>query len=117
MGNISKRLIEARGDRTQAEFARFLGIKNQVTLQRYETGERTPNGIILYQIASRLGISMEELLLGSETAQNTMVVREASPEYGSKRNLSTLIKEIADVSGLDENEIRQAIAALMAVKK
>lgn len=50
-----------RGERSQMEFARFLGISNQVTYHRYENG-RVPRASGLQQIASRIGITVDELL-------------------------------------------------------
>ena len=46
---------------SQAEFAKFLGIPNQVTYHRYENG-RVPKAHILQVIATRLGITVDELL-------------------------------------------------------
>lgn len=67
MENISQKFSEglkrARGDRSQAEFARFLGIEHQATYQRYEAG-RVPDGEVLHQIATRIGVTMEHLLTG-----------------------------------------------------
>ena len=67
--NFSKALLKARGDRNQAEFARFLGLNSQQAYQRYEAG-RIPKGDVLYRIACLLGTTMEALLLGPN-AQNT----------------------------------------------
>lgn len=55
------RLKTARGNLSQAEFARFLGIKHQQTYQRYEGGQ-IPSGDILHQIAFRLGVKLDDLL-------------------------------------------------------
>lgn len=58
-------LIKARGNRSQAEFARLLEIPNQQTYQRYEKG-LVPSGIILHQIATRLGVTVDQLLTGGK---------------------------------------------------
>jgi transcriptional regulator with XRE-family HTH domain len=58
---FAERLKTARGERSQAEFARFLGIKHQQTYQRYEAGQ-IPSGDVLHGIAIKLGVTMNELL-------------------------------------------------------
>jgi transcriptional regulator with XRE-family HTH domain len=58
---VAKNLRAMRGGLSQAEFARFLGIPNQATYHRYESG-RVPKAHILKQVASRLGITVDELL-------------------------------------------------------
>ncbi len=47
---------------SQAEFAKFIGVPNQATYQRYEAG-RIPRPPVLHQIAIRLGIEVDELLM------------------------------------------------------
>ena len=71
--SFSESLKRLRGDRSQAEFARFLGIEHQATYQRYEAG-RIPDGDVLYQMATRLGITMEDLLLGKKLTSSPVVV-------------------------------------------
>ncbi len=63
--SFSDALSKARGDRSQAEFARMLGIANQQTYQRYEAG-LVPGGIVLYHIATRLGVTVDQLLTGGK---------------------------------------------------
>jgi transcriptional regulator with XRE-family HTH domain len=58
---VSINLKALRGDRSQAEFAAFLQIPNQVTYHRYENG-RTPKIAILEKIAFQIGITVDELL-------------------------------------------------------
>jgi len=65
--NFAAALKNARGDRSQAEFSRLLGLKHQQTYQAYEAG-RVPDGETLYQIATKLGITFDELLLGTKWA-------------------------------------------------
>jgi transcriptional regulator with XRE-family HTH domain len=65
MENLSKifsgRLRAFRGSRSQAEFAKYLGIDNQATYHRYEAG-RIPKPEILSKIAYRLGVTTDYLL-------------------------------------------------------
>ena len=55
------RLKERRGDLTQADFARQLGI-NQQTYQRYESGIREPDLETLHQIGVTFNVSVDWLL-------------------------------------------------------
>lgn len=63
--SFAEALVKARGERSQAEFARALGIANQQTYQRYENG-LVPSGLVLYNIATRLGVSVDALLTGGK---------------------------------------------------
>jgi len=96
--NFSEALRRARGDRSQAEFARVLGLDHQATYARYEKDGRIPSGEVLYQMASRIGISMEELLLGYKPISES-ALRENAPAYGAtieeitKEFISLLVEE------------------------
>ena len=64
---FAESLLSARGDRSQAEFARYLGIANQQTYQRYEQG-LVPSGKVLHSIASKIGVTIDALLTtGTQT--------------------------------------------------
>ena len=58
---IGPNLRALRGSLSQAEFAKFLGVANQVTYHRYEKG-RVPKADVLQQIAKRIGITVDDLL-------------------------------------------------------
>lgn len=55
------RLRLCRGELSQAEFARILGLPNQATYHRYEAG-RIPKLETLCGLARRLGISLDQIL-------------------------------------------------------
>ena len=59
---ISDRLAEVRGDRSQRQFARDLGVFQQ-NVNRYENGT-TPHADFLIQLALKESISLDWLLLG-----------------------------------------------------
>ncbi len=61
LNSLSSNLKAIRGSRSQADFARFLGVPTQVTYHRYENG-RIPKPAILSRIAQKLGASVDELL-------------------------------------------------------
>ena len=70
---FSEGLKKARGTRSQADFARFLGIPSQQTYQRYEGG-LIPAGDVIHRIASRIGIPMEELLTGRGPSKQAVIM-------------------------------------------
>lgn len=57
---FSERLKALRGEKSQADFAKELGISNSVTYHRYEAG-RIPKMEILKSLADKLGIDVNEL--------------------------------------------------------
>ena len=59
---LPERLASVRGDRSQRQFARELGVFQQ-NVNRYESGT-TPHTDFLIQLAVREGISIDWLLLG-----------------------------------------------------
>ncbi len=58
---FAARFSGLRGDRTQAEFAEFLGI-SRPTVGFYENGERIPDALVLKQIAGRCGVTTDYLV-------------------------------------------------------
>lgn len=58
-----ERLKQIRGSKTQAEFAKFLGI-GRTTLIRYEAGERRPDVELLVKLNMLYGIQPLWLLTG-----------------------------------------------------
>lgn len=59
---ISDRLAQVRGDRSQRQFARDLGVFQQ-NVNRYENGT-TPHADFLIQLALKESVSLDWLLLG-----------------------------------------------------
>lgn len=59
---LSERLSEVRGERSQRQFARDLGVFQQ-NVNRYESGT-TPHTDFLITLALKEGISLDWLLLG-----------------------------------------------------
>jgi phage repressor protein C with HTH and peptisase S24 domain len=62
---IGARIAEARGRRTQAEFADVLGV-HEGTLGRYERGERLPDAEFINLMSARADINPLWLLYGDE---------------------------------------------------
>lgn len=59
---LPERLATVRGNRSQRQFARELGVFQQ-NVNRYESGT-TPHADFLMQLAVKEGISLDWLLLG-----------------------------------------------------
>lgn len=57
---IAKRLINLRGERTQLEVAKALGI-SQSTYAMYETGRRIPTDEIKIKISVYYGTSVQDI--------------------------------------------------------
>jgi transcriptional regulator with XRE-family HTH domain len=62
---LADRLAQARGDRSQRQFARDLGVFQQ-NVNRYESGT-TPHADFLVTVAMKEGVSLDWLLLGKGT--------------------------------------------------
>lgn len=75
------RLKKIRGDLSQKEFAKVLGV-NQGTVCKYESG-RLPDAITLNKIAEYGGVTVEWLLHGEE--KTTPQLREFAPEQYDAR--------------------------------
>ena len=59
---IADRIAEIRGDRSQRQFARELGVFQQ-NVNRYESGT-TPHADFLIQLALKENVSLDWLMLG-----------------------------------------------------
>ena len=135
---VSANLKILRGARSQVEFSKFLGIANQVTYHRYENG-RVPRAPILQQIATRIGISVDELLSPissergveirsrSETSGATETTHmaplslasrqafgEASGELVTEKSLKA-IQSAFDLKSLTEAEVMHLFDHIVAV--
>lgn len=85
-----------RGDRTQAEFAEFLGI-SRPTVGFYENGERIPDALVLKQIAERCGVTTDYLVGLSDNKTN------ASADIGNITGLSDLAIHVLEMAKKEKN--------------
>lgn len=60
---LAERIAQARGNRSQRQFARDLGVFQQ-NVNRYESGT-TPHANFLLTLALKEGVSLDWLLLGT----------------------------------------------------
>lgn len=58
--NIGRRLIELRGERTQEDVAKALGI-SVAAIGMYERGERTPRDSIKIALAKYYGVTVQSI--------------------------------------------------------
>ena len=66
---LPERLAQIRGDRSQRQFARELGVFQQ-NVNRYESGT-TPHADFLIRLAVKEGVSLDWLLLGRGRMRRT----------------------------------------------
>ncbi len=63
MPGFSNRLLKVRNDKSQTEFAAFLGIE-QTHISRYENDKAKPGYEFLYLLAEKLNVNIHWLLTG-----------------------------------------------------
>ena len=78
---IRDRFRSLRGDMTQADFAKFVGI-SRPTVGFYENGERLPDALALKKIAEKCEISVDWLLGLSDVKQPNVAIQAISKELG-----------------------------------
>ena len=73
---IGRRIRQIRGfDRTQAEFARILGI-GQTQLSRYELGQSELTLTVLTRLTLQSGKSLDWIILGEAQSQKYSVIAQ-----------------------------------------
>lgn len=106
---FAERFAELRGDKTQGEFAEFLGI-SRPTVGFYENGTRLPDAAVLCQIAKKCGVSADWLLGISEykgvdsgyvTAQDMGLTEDAASVF---TELINKFEDGRDPAGFSEGE-------------
>lgn len=98
---LGKRIAEARKslNKTQRAFSEESGI-GLATLQRYESGKRTPNIETLENIADALETTIEKLLRNDESLKFGSNLRKIRKELKKTR------KDLSDVSGITVESLR-----------
>jgi transcriptional regulator with XRE-family HTH domain len=77
---VGERIKAIRGDKTQTEFAKELGVRKQNYISRYERG-RIPAPDLLVKIADMGRVSTDWLLTGKKVRGGSIEVRESSSPY------------------------------------
>lgn len=91
-GDRLRNVRKARG-LSQDEMGALIGTSKQV-ISRYETGQRTPKITVVNQYASKLGISLNELM-GDESISEELKVSLRSDSPGDEEMLA-LLQELKD---------------------
>jgi len=106
--SFCSRLKELRGSKSQAEFAKVLGL-SQVVYGRYELGTREPNLDGLIQIGLKLGVSINWILGFPENQPSTPI-----STTGVKKKVKEL-KEYANIASKKADELLFAIEQMEVV--
>lgn len=84
---FTERFIELQGERSNTEFADFLGISRQ-TVGFYYNGDRVPDALTLIKISQRCGVSADWLL-----------------GISNVKTLDVKLKQVCEYTGLSENAV------------
>ena len=71
---VGERIRSVRGDKTQTEFAKEIGVKKQNYISRYERG-RIPSPDLLVRIAEMGKVTVDWILTGKGRGLKVNVVR------------------------------------------
>lgn len=88
---LAAALRAARGHRTQAEFAKMLGLSSQQAYANYEAGRLPRSRKVLVQIANKLGLDPDTILTTS--GQRSDVVSDAA---ASRADAAAALRHVAD---------------------
>ena len=88
-GSLGDRLRQLRGSRSQASFAREIGVSQQ-NYNRYENGDVAPKSQFLHKIATQFDVDMGWLLSGnpekSPTRLDAQTMRQDETEHKAGLN-------------------------------
>lgn len=89
---VGERLKELRGNLSQEEFAKKIGISFR-TLQRYEVGERIPHPHVLSKIAEKFDTTVDWILTGNLNIEKALILE------GAKRShyLEDLVEKLEEI--------------------
>jgi transcriptional regulator with XRE-family HTH domain len=105
---FSSNLRKARGESTQSDFAKWLGINSQQTYRNYEGG-RIPSAPKLGIISKQIGVSVDDLLYG-EVPENAMLASELTTKGVDPEIARQLAKSPETIfQSLTANELEEEI--------
>jgi len=99
---FQKRFNELRGEMSQDEFAKFIGV-SRATVGFYENGERVPDAITLIKIADVCDIDVEYLLGRSDVRRGSADDRVLQKRFGFDDKAIKVFDQLA--SGKSQSEI------------
>ena len=91
---FQKRFNELRGNKSQDEFAKFIGV-SRATIGFYENGERVPDAITLIKIADACDVDVEFLLGRSDIRRGSADDRVLQKRFGFNDNTIKIFDELA----------------------
>jgi len=77
---IGERLKELRGDLSQEEFAKEIGVSHK-GYQRYESGERVPHPHVLSKIAEKFDTTVDWILTGNLNIEKAIILEWAKKSH------------------------------------
>lgn len=100
---FAERFSKLRGEKTQGEFADFLGI-SRPTVGFYENGSRLPDALVLRQISEKCKVSADWLLGISDAKAQCGDLRQACAFTGLSEEALTSIEELYEQERKLEND-------------
>lgn len=101
---LGKRLKDLRGNRTQEDVAKIIGI-SRARYSHYENGRSEPDTDTLQKIADFYQVSIDWLLTGRESMVPRMIVTQNLPRIRERYNLSH--EEIAQLANVDSHTVQK----------
>ena len=111
MNTLVTRLEGLRNGRNTAEFARFVGVKQQ-TMFNFLNGKRTPNADSIIKICTTCAVA-SDWLLGINNASLSLGLTATAVSRGAKEKVAALKKSATTVSA-KADELLQSIKELEA---
>lgn len=105
---FADRFSELRGEKTQDEFAKFLGI-SRPTVGFYENGTRLPDALVLKQIAEKCNVSAD-WLLGLSNYQDTETANLTAEDIGLSETAVSVLQQYHQIG---TNKVIETINALL----
>lgn len=115
---FAERFLKLRGEQTQAEFAKQLGISRQ-TVGFYEAGQRTPDAMNLRRIAEACNVSADWLIGLSDIQSTKPDIQTSASTLGisgtAAENLTKIARQPPRIYYLAELNRQANIRALNAI--
>lgn len=95
---FTKRFRELQGERTNTEFADYLGLSRQ-TVGFYCNGDRIPDAVVLRHIAEKCKVSVDWLLGLSEVQSTDATIQQICKFTGLNEEVISVLKMIEMIDG------------------
>lgn len=101
---VGERIRSIRGERTQTEFAKYLNVRKQNYISRYERG-RIPSPELLVKIADMGKVTIDWLLTGKKTRGAALEVRESAIPYGKSVISGEMERVLVQLKGSEKKAL------------